>query len=110
MKNANPFCLQPSNKRVATTKWILVCDFRHLVQPSVYSLWFFIQKSVNNIHKSPQFTPEVPKIMYLGIIFFTWPRKTIFIESPLQILGKFLIQFLVLESNGEFDTPISESN
>ena len=110
MKNANPFCLQPSNKRVATTKWILVCDFRHLVQPSVYSLWFFIQKSVNNIHKSPQFTPEVPKIMYLGIIFFTWPRKTIFIESPPQILGKFLIQFLVLESNGEFDTLNSETN
>ena len=45
--------------------------------------------------------------MYLGIIFFTWPYKTIFIESPPQILGKFLIQFLVLESNGEFDTPIS---
>ena len=45
--------------------------------------------------------------MYLGIIFFTWPRQTIFIESPPQILGKFLIQFLVLESNGEFDTPIS---
>ena len=48
--------------------------------------------------------------MYLGIIFFTWPRQTIFIESPPQILGKFLIQFLVLESNGEFDTPNSETN
>ena len=75
-----------------------------------YTLWFCILKSLQNVPKSPQFTPEVPKIMYLGIIFFTWPRQTIFIESPPQILGKFLIQFLVLESNGEFDTPNSETN
>ena len=41
--------------------------------------------------------------MYLGIIFFTWPRQTIFIESLPQILGKFLIQFLVIESSDEGD-------
>ena len=70
----------------------------------------FYNHSRQNIPKSPQFTPEVPKIMYLGIIFFTWPRQTIFIETPPQILGKFLIQFLVLESNREFDTPNSETN
>ena len=84
--------------------------FGYSVQPSNYTLWFCILKSLQNVPKSPQFTPEVLKFMYLGNIFFTLPPQTICIDSPTQILGKFLILFLVLESIREFDKPNSETN
>ena len=54
-------------------------------------------KSLQNVPKSPLFTPEVLKFMYLVNIFFTLPRQTICIDSPPQILGKILILFLVLD-------------
>ena len=43
----------------------------------------FTPKSLQNVPKSPQITPEVTKIMHLGHIFFTGPRQTTFFTVPL---------------------------
>ena len=49
------------------------------------TLWFCILtllKSLQNVRKSPQITPEVPKIMHLGHIFSLGLAKTVFLHCP----------------------------
>ena len=45
-------------------------------------LWFCILKSLQNVLKSPQITPEVPKSMHLGHIFLLGNAKTVFLHCP----------------------------
>ena len=49
------------------------------------TLWFCILKSLKslqNVLKSPQITPEVPKSVHLGHIFLLGLAKTVFLRCP----------------------------
>ena len=46
------------------------------------TLWFCILKSLQNVLKSPQITPEVPKSVHLGHIFLLGLAKTVFLHCP----------------------------
>ena len=56
--------------------------YTNLTKTFYNTLWFCILKSLHNVLKSPQITPEVPKSLHLGHIFLLGLAKTVFLYCP----------------------------
>ena len=69
-----------SDKSIKQTCGILGFDFGFLAQPSNYTLWFCILKSLKKVPKSPQTTPK-------PCICFTGPLQPIFLHCSLPKSG-----------------------
>ena len=50
-----------------------------------YYATYYSTSNCNVRPKSPQITPEVPKVMHVGHIFFTGPRQPNFLHCPTQL-------------------------
>ena len=77
--------------RISTKKRVEPCRWVHIYEADktfYNTLPFCILKSLKslqNVLKSPQITPEVPKSIFLGHIFSLGLAKTVFLHCPLPL-------------------------